>query len=186
MRRRHATLALASCVLCVATWLASCGRSAEEKDLLYNRFLHSTVEMPYSHMAFVGEDSLWNTHAAYTYVHYMDSINCSSCLGTRLAVWQMFEKQLESLPDSCRLCFIVEGDTSTIRLIREVEYYTQYSPAMYVDTAGVFLGQNPLVDSLRILRSFMIDSRGQVLLIGDPTRTDMTQAISEALSQHKQ
>lgn len=186
MRRRHAVLPLASCMLCVAAWLASCGRSTKAKDLLYSQFQTSVVDMPYDHMAFVGEDSLWNAHASYIYVHYMDSINCSSCLGTRLAVWQMFEKRLESVSDSCALCFIVEGDTSTIRLIREVEYYTQYSPAMYVDTAGIFLGKNPLVDSLHILRSFMIDNRGKVLLIGDPTKTDLTQAIKEAVSQQKQ
>lgn len=165
--------------------LLSCGRNNEEKDLLYDKFLSSTVDVPFDRMAFVGEDSLWREHTPYTYVCYADSVTCSSCLATHLSVWQIADEQLGVISNSCRLCLIVPGDTSTVSLIRQVLYYVQYRPCMYVDTAGVFPEKNPLVDSLRVLHSFLMDKDGKVLLVGDPTKRDMTEEVRRAITPEK-
>lgn len=156
-------------------------RNSEARDELYDQFLSSQVVVPYERMAYMGNDSAWRDHAPYVYVHYVDSVTCSSCLATHLSAWQVLEESLAKATDSCRLCMVIPGDTSTLGMVHRVLYYTQQQPCLYVDTAGVFLECNPLVDSLRLLRSFLMDSDGHVLLVGDPMRQDMMPGIRKAL-----
>lgn len=175
---RHVAMAL----LVAGVGLSACvRRGSEAKDLMYDRFLASRATVPYDRMAYVGSDSLWQDRTPYVYVLYADSVTCSSCLATHLSAWQVFDEQLSEVTDSCRLCLVIPGDTATLGTVHRVLFYTQYSPCLYVDTAGAFPRCNPLVDSLRLLRSFLMDRDGRVLLVGDPTRQDMLPGIREAL-----
>lgn len=182
MRHQH----LAILALLASSLLLSCNsRNTEEKDLTYDRFLSSVVDVPYDRMVFAGQDSLWRTQSPYVYVCYADSVTCSSCLATHLSVWQAFDEQLAELSDSCHLCLVIPGDSSTVETVNHVLFYTQYHPTLYVDTAGLFLQSNPLVDSLRLLRTFLMDKDGHVLLVGDPTRRNMKMDIRKALGQEE-
>lgn len=173
-------------VFAAAMGMSACVRRGnEEKDLLYDRFLSSTVDVPYDRMVFVSGDSLWREHTSYTYVCYADSVTCSSCLATYLSVWQVFDEYLSELSNSCHLCLVVPGGISTLGTVHRVLFYTQYQPILYVDTAGVFLEKNPLVDSLRVLHSFLMDKDGKVLLVGDPTKRDMTEEVRGAIAPEK-
>ncbi|MGN0233002.1 MAG: hypothetical protein ACI4B5_01100 [Bacteroidaceae bacterium] len=117
MRHRH----LAILTLAAFSFLLPCNnRNTEEKDRTYDRFLSSVVEVPYDRMVFVGQDSLWRTHSPYVYVCYADSVTCSSCLATRLSVWQTLDEQLAELSDSCHLCLVIPGDASTIETVNHV------------------------------------------------------------------
>lgn len=180
MRHQH----LAILALLASSLMLSCNRrNTEERDRTYDRFLSSVVDVPYDRMVFVGQDSLWRTQSPYVYVCYADSVTCSSCLATHLSVWQAFDEQLAELSDSCHLCLVIPGDTSTVETVNHVLFYTQYQLNLYVDTTGVFLQSNPLVDSLRLLHSFLIDNDGHVLLVGDPTRRNMKTDIRKVLGQ---
>lgn len=64
-------------------------------------------------------------------------------------------------------------------------------PLAYIDTSGVFLRDNPMVDSSRVLRSFLMDASGRVLVVGNPTSNDgvarsMIEAMTEESDQFKE
>lgn len=136
---------------------------------LIERFCSSTVVLPFSELTFIGADSTWMEKAKYVCVVYEDSMSCMYCFASKLALWGIFEEKVKKSFDDFSVCFVIPGQLSDMETLKHIQYYSQYAPPIYLDTDDVFLRENPMIDSSRVLRSFLIDDSGCVLVVGNPT-----------------
>ena len=89
-------------------------------------------------------------------VVYSDSSVCSTCELNKLRTWEndMFGNVLEGYVD---VCFVFQGSSSQyIELCTKLRSF-DVEHDLFVDTANVFLTNNPDIPTSKMLHTFLLD-----------------------------
>lgn len=87
-------------------------------------------------------------------------------------LWDGLIHDLESYGKSVSLCFIF------MPLQKDLEefYFTMRTMApllpVHVDTAGVFIRENPHIPREAVYHTFLLDKDNRVVLVGNPSRSE--------------
>ena len=105
-------------------------------------------------------------------VVYSDTAACSSCGLKTMYLWDDLIHALESYGKSVSLCFIF------MPLQKDLEefYFTMRTMApllpVHVDTAGIFIRENPHIPREAVYHTFLLDKDNRVVLVGNPSRSE--------------
>ncbi len=105
-------------------------------------------------------------------VVYSDTVACSSCGLKTMYLWDGLIHDLESYGKSVSLCFIF------MPLQKDLEefYFTMRTMApllpVHVDTAGIFIRENPHIPREAVYHTFLLDKDNRVVLVGNPSRSE--------------
>lgn len=101
------------------------------------------------------------------WISYYDTISCKPCQIAHISDW---DEILTINGVDC--CFILSAKPSEVE--RYMEAYRNNSnnakAYVYLDTADVFLHDNPRIPHESLFHDFLIDKKNNVLLVGNPVR----------------
>lgn len=152
-----------ACTLAVA-----CGcSSVSEEQKVVNEWIGKTVSIP-DQLVFKVQEQPVDLFAAtpdFRIINFVDSTGCTSCK-LKLLSWDKLMKELKMLDD-------VDVEVLTIvstRDSRDLQYLLQrdnFSYPVAIDTADIFNRTN-ILPSGAIFQTFLLDSEGEVIAIGNP------------------
>lgn len=118
----------------------------------------------------------------YRFVVYFDSLHCSSCEMKGLPVWNgTIDKTMEA-DVNMDFTFIFTPKMEEIESFKPSFITSHLLVPVYLDTAGVMLRDNELLNKHSSLRCFVVDSNNKIVFVGDPSRDEKTeQRYSEFL-----
>lgn len=115
----------------------------------------------------IGHPGDLDTVKPFTYLYYLGSEGCSCCRLKSLHQWESLFLEL-GLVDEVNLVVIVEpADSVGIEDLAACANESWFGYPIYVDTEGAFLESNPQFPKSPGLRSFLMDSDKNVVLVGD-------------------
>ena len=153
-----------------------CGKIKEEME----RFYGQHVTLPLDSMLYMADDSARPARCVtdgYKLVVYYDSAECSSCRMKTLYEWNDLMESASS--SGCVLDFyfvfnVPQRRTEDVRA--SLAKYARGLP-VYLDTTGVFERKNPNLPCLSQMRTFMLDRKDTVVLVGNPVRNSRVEAM---------
>ena len=153
----------------IVIW-AGCSRIDSIKEMVEAMQSHQIV-IPYSNMKYICErgivTSSFNVQSPhFQLVVFSDSTRCSSCTINRLSRWNEF-LNLER-EGKLQLTFIIHPPKEEIGKVVESYYSSGLEHPILIDTCGIFLEKNPHIPEEPLYHTFLIDSIGKVVLVGNP------------------
>ncbi len=148
----------------------SCKKNKMRNDM--NRFYSQTVSFPASMPCFEGEKikflDLKDNRSKI--VIWYDSSECSSCRINNLPVFKEFESYCQNLQYSFDIVFLFSpSHKSLVEVLEEASYSTKlHDYPIFIDTANQFYKLNPHIPDNKLMHSFLLDSEGKVVLVGNP------------------
>lgn len=102
----------------------------------------------------------------YTYVHYVDSSQCSPCALDRMYHWNKLVDEYSE--KGITFVFVIEPKNEQLE---DVHFSIQSSGLrnpVYVDSLYVFRSQNSFLPEEQMYHSFLLDRSGKIILVGNP------------------
>lgn len=151
---------------------SACNSQKKELQDKVKKVQSAAISIPYERMVCWTSDSVrsvspWNK-AKLKLVHYIDSASCSTCYLQKAATDELLN-HMESLGsnDFCNVFIVTPGDKARKRL--ETDFREKRLPrTIFVDTANVFIGENPNIPSESMYHTFLLDENNNVVLVGNP------------------
>lgn len=110
--------------------------------------------------------------SGYTMVVYVDSSQCTPCALNHLQFWNKLIEDAQKGHVDISYTFIL-GTKNQEKEDIAVELETNsLKGCIYIDTASVFISNNPQIPKEREYHSFLIDAKNKVLLVGNPINND--------------
>jgi hypothetical protein len=134
-------------------------------------FHGSHIELPTDSMMNVSSMRQVNSYkeARYVYVIYVDSTSCSECAISHLTDWSQLDIMDAFKKGLLRYLFVVAPKHSQrTHVLNLIKRDTLFNEFVYVDTMGIFERKNPKLPTNKLLHTFLINSQGEVELIGNP------------------
>lgn len=154
--------------------LTICACNTDNNRVLLESFIGSKVSLCTDSMLFLNEDNYQKRSFKYTYVIYIDSIDCSEC-AIKSMVWWANDIEMSKAIESEKIgyAFIFSPrkiiKNQIISKIKEECIFPQYT---YIDTSEVIMRNNPNIPTNRTFHTFVIDETGKIVLVGEPIRND--------------
>jgi len=105
-------------------------------------------------------------------VVYTDTADCATCVLKNMYRWNGLLERLSKYGTRFETCFIFHPLPRHMENFQlAMEKFTSSSP-VYLDTLGVFERTNPQIPADRDMHTFLLDSVGNVLLVGNPLWND--------------
>lgn len=136
------------------------------------RFYGQRVVLPLDSMLYMVGDSTEYaqgvTADGYRLVAYYDSTECSSCRLKTLYEWGGLIDSVSS--SGCKVDFYFVFNVPTQRMEEVKTTLATYARNLpvYLDTIGVFERMNPNLPRLSRMRTFLLNRKDTVVLIGNP------------------
>ena len=163
------------CRFLIAIGLSICLSSCAKNKMIQEemeRFYGQRVALPTDSMWYITAGGSEQTHNGlvenHKYVVYYDSTECSSCQLKTLSKWGSLIDTVSSSKHKVDFYFIFSVPTNRMEDIRVTLDTHLRSFPVYLDTTGVFERMNPCLPRLSQLRTFMLDGKGFVELVGNP------------------
>lgn len=176
---RYSYLILLSFLICV-----SCDHQNLEKDLTLMK--ESIIAMPYKRMIRMdcttnADDSLCDERIMI--VNYMNNIDCTLCAVKKFVNNEyLYDSQYGK---DLNFLYIVDSDKTTGEgIYRLMEEYKSRG-IVYIDSESSFMKKNPQVMKSELFHTFVMNSSGKVLLVGDPFSNEkMTLLFEKVLREN--
>ena len=108
---------------------------------------------------------------------YLDTVACSSCELKALYMWEPMLEDVKMYGEDLSVHFIF----SPLKRDLDLFYFTMrtMSPSqpVYVDTAGVFVHENPHIPREAMFHTFLLDGNNEVVLVGNPSRNETVKKL---------
>lgn len=165
--------------------LCSCAGDDKIKEEM-ERFYGQHVTLPLDSMLYMADDGARPAHDGtdyYKLVVYYDSTECSSCRLKTLYEWDTLIDSASS--SGCGLGFYFVFNVPIQRMDDVKETLATYAEGLpvYLDTTGVFERVNPNLPRLSQMRTFMLDLKDTVVLVGNPVYNSRVEEIMWGLIQ---
>lgn len=175
-------------VLLFSIAFASCySRQRETRDVLAE-MSKNKIDIPFSEMGcFHSEADTMRSVAAvepkYTFVHYVDSSQCSPCALDRMYTWNKFVDEYSK--KGVRFAFIVEPKIEQMEDVHfSIASSGLHSP-IYVDSLFAFRKQNKNLPTDQKYHSFLLDKLGHVILVGNPLQNSKIEELLDKIINNK-
>lgn len=150
--------------------ISSCNsRHKIDEDMI--AFHGSHIDLPIDSMINVSSMCHKNSYRSvkYIYIMYVDSTSCSECAISHLADWSQLDIMDTFKKGLIKYLFIVSPKHSQREhLLNLIKKDTLFNEFIYVDTTGIFERKNPELPQNKLLHTFLVDSKRNVELIGNP------------------
>lgn len=151
--------------------LCFCSSCKNEKKEAVELMMHKKVQLSLENMECLhsAEDTLQvNTqkYYKYTFVHFVDSSQCSPCALDKMYLWNDLIAEFDKA--NVRSVFIFEPKKNLLEdILFSVESSGLKKP-IYLDSAYLFRQENKFVPQDILYHSFMLDDKGKIVLVGNP------------------
>ena len=149
---------------------SSCENYKMKRDM--ERLLNQHISYPTSMQCFEGEKfkylNLQENHTKI--VIWYDSTECGECRIHNLPTFKNFENYCQNLTCGPDLVFLFSPSHKMIsQTLDEASISTKlHDYPIYIDTANQFYKLNPHIPANNLMHSFLLDSEGKVVLVGNP------------------
>lgn len=140
-----------------------------EIDNLKSEYISLNLDSMQKGLDLISSNREQVTQNSYTYIKYISSIQCSSCVIKSLRDWIRLQDIFDICNELSLIIIIHPKDYQTKRIIDEFKTDTIMLENVYLDTIGVFERVNSFLPKNTYLHSFLVDDKGKVLIVGDPT-----------------
>jgi hypothetical protein len=176
---------LYSFAVCIALvcLVVSCG-SRNRIDKAVKGFHHSQIKVPLDSMVRLSSKPFPSIYgeAKYIYVMYVDSASCGDCAISHLQDWAAIDLTDAYKSGALKYAFVIAPRQGLFRhVIEKLGENTVYKDFIFVDTAGVFERSNPNLPTNKLLHTFMINTHGEVELIGSPINNSRIKNMLEKI-----
>ena len=109
-------------------------------------------------------------HAKLKLVHYIDSVQCSSCYLTKIPVLEpLLDLEKESNNQFYNIFVVYPGDNVRNWKTLKSDYKQKMTPAtLFVDSLHVFMDKNPNLPQEVMFHTFLLDENNNVVFVGSP------------------
>lgn len=148
----------------------------------------SKVDIPFSKMGCFHSDAdtlriVSMAEQRYTFVHYVDSSQCSPCALDRMYTWNKFVDEYSK--KGVRFAFIVEPKIEQMEDVHfSIASSGLHSP-IYVDSLFAFRKQNKNLPTEQKYHSFLLDKLGHVILVGNPLQNSKIEELLDKIINNK-
>lgn len=157
----------------------SCGERQMQEQI--RRFQSSPVDLCLDSMLQIPtRNDINNKNTNYTYVIYIDSLQCFSCSNNRLYMWETILKNYSNIS----ICMIYSACGTEEDIVRNIKR-KRFQWPIYVDTAKVFERNNRYLPSSTIFHTFMINAFNEVVLVGDPNVNEKISSLMRDIINNK-
>lgn len=162
---------------------SSCSNNIEKE---IRTFMQSEIVLPVTEMERF-ECSLFPEHhlnPIVYIVHYYNSPSCGSCEASNIENEESL--YYKKYPDVC-FVYIFRTSPKEEKLMYKNLCAKRVKGVVYIDTSGVFQKENPQIPSQRIFHTFVLNSGGEILMVGNPFANDrMRQLFHNVLKEQKE
>ena len=175
--------------LLLSIFICSC-QNRELKNQM-QEFCSSEINLPLDDMLLLSstDSTICHDISSYDYVMvvHIDSISCTPCVIKSLCAWNSYKKLEKS--KKVKFVFIFSVNNQVVNEIKnDKDIGVGYD--LYIDSLNIFVKKNPQVGVNRLFHRFMIDKKGKVVLVGDPSCNDKVEklffSILKDSSKHQQ
>lgn len=136
-----------------------------------NEMQSEPIDIPMSDMLYICNDkSVLSQSDGIDYpfrlVIYFNDNGCISCSAKRLFVWNSMLYLEEQ--GRVQFVFILRPSQDKIDDVINSYYDSGLEHSILVDTCGVFMGRNTKIPEGEIFHTFLLDSIGNVVMVGNP------------------
>ncbi len=161
-----------TCVLLLCLNLLFVDCQGVKRDELLSEMQSCPITLPLDEMeCWIPSDScLGGTNVKYdlAVVSYADTTDCSMCYIDKLVLWNDFLPLRWASGGRLQFFFIMEArEGETMELVGKLPLAHLDHP-IYVDEKLAFRRENPHIPMRRWYHTFLIDSKGKVLMAGNP------------------
>lgn len=160
-------------VFCIC--LSACDYSKDKMRKSIVKMRSHPISLSLEKMECLSNDSLidnapW-TYAKFKLVHYVDSVQCTSCYLQKIKKQHndllLIEKEFNN---NFYNIFIVDPRSNKSSLIKlREEYENNETPStIFIDTAHVFIDINTNIPNEIMYHTFLLDKNDNVILVGNP------------------
>ncbi len=108
-------------------------------------------------------------------VSYADTTDCSMCYIDKLVLWNDFLPLRKASGERLQFYFIVEARGGEAMDLMEKLPLSHLDCPIYVDEKLAFRRENPHIPIQKWYHTFLIDSKGKVLMVGNPLYDEMAE-----------
>lgn len=153
--------------------LLSCSNSNKNRiQEEIEHFYSQRVTLPLDSMLCITDDDSEyvkrNIADNYKWVIYYDSSECSSCRLKALYEWESIMGDLSSSGNEIDFYFIFNVPEKRLVDIKCILATYARGLPIYIDTTSVFERMNPYLPRLSQMRTFMLNRKDTVVLVGNP------------------
>lgn len=165
--------------------LNSCKQSDVEKEI--EAFMESYVNLELDSMFYLGNQrtSVFDIRKhKYSYIVYVDSFSCSGCELNHFSDWAALGNYVD-INDVTYLFIVSPKKKELTYIIEKVRRDTLFNDRIYIDAVGLFERSNSRLPRNKLLHTFLIDGKGQVVLVGSPINNSKMRKMLLELLEHK-
>lgn len=124
---------------------------------------------------------------AYSLIVYYDKQNCMSCVVNKMNDWHKLLFDIYNDYYGVSACFIFSPEISEVDNLLEIINNQSFGHKVYIDDNYYFEKNNPWLPKQPIFHTFLVDSNGDIVFVGDPRRNDKLKYMFEYIirKQHK-
>lgn len=177
---------LYSVLVCIS--FAACDMKQTETKNILSEMSKNKIDIPFSKMGCFHSDadtlrSVMGVEPKYTFVHYVDSSQCSPCALDRMYTWNKFVDEYSK--KGVRFVFVVEPKIEQMEDVHfSIASSGLHSP-VYVDSLFAFRKQNKKLPTEQQYHSFLLDKLGHVILVGNPLQNSKIEELLDKIINNK-
>lgn len=99
---------------------------------------------------------------------YTDSVECSSCVVSKMYLWNSFIEYAKSYGGRLKYYYILSPRKQDVNKVRIALAGTILEYPVIIDSLGEFEKLNPHLPKDRLLHTFLLDENNNVILVGNP------------------
>lgn len=166
--------------------LFSCERTDIKDEI--ETFMSAPVVLSLDSMQNVAKMELMDSVLCdYTLVNYIDSTNCTECAITHLTDWKYLREEISEKGLCMSIVFVLSPPDSLINNTRNLLMQNPgQNSQIFIDTFRLLERKNPHLPKSGILHTFLLDRKGNVLLIGNPLKNDKIKELMYKIINEKE
>ena len=112
------------------------------------------------------------------------SFSCSGCELNHFSDWAALGNYVD-INDVTYLFIVSPKKKELTYIIEKVRRDTLFNDRIYIDAVGLFERSNSRLPRNKLLHTFLIDGKGQVVLVGSPINNSKMRKMLLELLEHK-
>lgn len=144
----------------------------------YKALEGSKIEIPYDSFEVISCGEHVNTiFAKWTFVSYVDTMECSICHMSNISQWKRIQHLFEDAGETLNVTLVYCPQKQIIEGMKRNYRQSGGVLDIYLDTMRCFMRYNPHIPKNSKMHTMLLDSTGNVVLIGNPTRNSKIEEL---------